>query len=113
MNTPIKIDLSCLTQAMIDEAMPNQGVCSYSSPCIIGALMKPEDRSSLRDQGVDGTGIKYLESDGLVEFTDPDQKKTAMLIQEAFDGASNGMIDSFSPKRLENLLKKINPNLHI
>src|SRR3546814_13845040 len=40
----IAINLDDLTQAHIDQAAPHIRQCTYSSPCIIGAMMTPEQR---------------------------------------------------------------------
>lgn len=104
MPTSITLDLNDLTQANVDEAMPHMGACSYSSPCIIGSLMTPEQRETLAaTAGYDTTDINALVEEGVIAFADPDQLIHAMALQELFDAKR--------PSRLAELLPnlKVNP----
>lgn len=99
----IKLDLRNLTQAHIEEARPNEGRCSYSSPCIIGALMTPEERASLATSDFDLEDITHLVANGIMTFTTPEQAEQARTIQFAFDCLSRDEINR--------ALKAINPEL--
>lgn len=85
----IHIDLNNLTQAHIDEAAPNIRECTYSSPCIIGALMAPEERTSA-DKSVTGDEVGSAHIGGLVRagrvvLADPEQLRELEQLQTAFD----------------------------
>ncbi|WOF44337.1 hypothetical protein KNJ79_05240 [Sphingopyxis indica] len=84
----IHIDLNNLTQAHIDEAAPNIRECTYSSPCIIGALMTPEEQL-LADRPLEDTvgsmHIGGLVKAGRVVLADPGQLCELKQLQEAFD----------------------------
>lgn len=86
--TAIKINLDDLTQAHIDEAAPFLRHCSYSAPCIIGALMPEHLRAAADDPLEDSDGsasIEALVKCGRIELADPSQIHALGDIQDAFD----------------------------
>src|SRR3546814_10174470 len=95
----IAINLDDLTQAHIDQAAPHIRQCTYSSPCIIGALMTPEQREVAdKHIGLDASGtsteISTLVNEGHVVLVDPDQLTEVQEIQSAFDAGRVGQLRS-------------------
>src|SRR3546814_13080381 len=93
----IAINLDDLTQAHIDQAAPHIRQCTYSSPCIIGALMTPEQREVAdKHIGLDASGtsteISTLVNEGHVVLVDPDQLTEVQEIQSAFDAGRVGQL---------------------
>jgi hypothetical protein len=81
----IKLDLNNLTDEMVNEALPHRGNCLYSDPCIIGAMMTPEQRKQIDDDHVGGGNIANVCANGLVEFPNEHQLGLAVELQRAFD----------------------------
>ena len=110
----IKLDLHNLTEEKIAEAMTNIGKCTYSSPCIIGALMTPEQRK-LCDQampmefagmfwtptGAGVAGLDQLINRCIVSFP-ADQVDVAISLQDKFDTA-----DFDNGKRFNEVLSQV------
>jgi hypothetical protein len=99
----IRLNLNKLTQAHIEEARPNKGGCSYSAPCIIGALMTPRQREYLKKRKLDDAGIENLICDRIIAFPTSEQGKQARMVQYAFDCKDSATIDA--------AIKAINPKL--
>lgn len=78
----IQLNLDNLTQAMVDQALPNMGDCNYSSPCLIGAMMTHEQRAYLSEKGSDNCAVGQCDH---IQFPDPEQARVATEIQRAFD----------------------------
>ncbi len=95
MPIPVRIDLRNLTQAHVALAMDGLGLYLYSSPCIIGTLMTPEERARLdsdenrEDEEV--LDVAELSERGLLEMPD-DQLYSAIVLQNAYD---SGMLHLF------------------
>lgn len=79
--TPIQLDLRDLTDAMIAEALPHSGACSYQAPCIIGTLMTLADRTRFDDGS---PTIEHLLETDRVEMP-ANQHELAVNLQNAFD----------------------------
>lgn len=87
----IHIDLCDLTPEILQQVKPNMGLCSYTSPCIIGALM-PADQRPIETMGID-----YFISTR--EVTIPDyQREDAHALQRAFDGGNWERVVSIASK---------------
>lgn len=71
----IQIYTARLTQAHLDEAFPHMGACRYTSPCIIGTLMTPEERTKVSDVA----SICHLTK------VEVDDLAYAIRLQDAFD----------------------------
>jgi hypothetical protein len=99
----IHLDLNNLTQAHIEEARPHKGKCSYNSPCIIGALMTPEQREYLEKKGLDRESITSLVESGIATFANCRQAVRARAVQYAFDCEDSATINA--------AIKAINPEL--
>ena len=77
----IQLNLDNLTQEMVDEALPNVGECSYSSPCLIGAMMTPQQRRYIsKDSDYAAVGMCHE-----IQFPNKDQASKAERIQVSFD----------------------------
>jgi hypothetical protein len=77
------IDLDTLTQEQFDRAMANPGVCSYSSPCIIGAMLPPTLVARIVTAGDDQTGLPYM--DDFFRFKSREDMDRANRLQKLFD----------------------------
>jgi hypothetical protein len=99
MTNPIKIDISKLTMKHFEEATKNSAGSRglYSSPCILGTLMTPEERDYLKTNGFDSCGIRILIANGIVEVSS-DQEDDIFPLQKLFD---NNSIDLLREKILE------------
>jgi len=96
------IDLNNLTQAHVDEAAPHIGKCTYSAPCIIGALMTPEEREAADEPlrgGHDPSAIRMLVADCRVRLADPDQLQKLSDLQYAFDTSNTTALTRLLAKR--------------
>ncbi len=98
----ITINLDDLTQAHIDEAAPHIGKCTYSAPCIIGALMTPKEREAADKPRVGCRAspmINSLVDDHRVRLADPDQLQELSDLQYAFDTGNITMLTRRLAKR--------------
>lgn len=84
---PIELDLTKLTQAHLDAALPNARECRYTAPCIIGALVPEDQREALDAYGTTGEvyGVESLVKDGVIRFPNVTQERAAMAMQSNFD----------------------------
>ena len=112
MTQPIMLDLRNLTDEKVAEAMPHLGECFYSSPCIIGTLLSPEDRvrfdncnGELGDGMEDQPMIGKLMKMGFVKFPDGRQALLARNLQASFDRKKS------SPQAFMNVLVGIREEL--
>jgi hypothetical protein len=96
----IKIDLNNLTQAHVDEAMPNMGECTYASPCIIGTLIPKGMRENLDRAYIGQPNVSQLVDMGLIQFPNEEQAKDAREIQEAFDEQNEDLFRELIAKYL-------------
>lgn len=79
-----KIDLRNLTQAHLDECLPNidSASCDYAAPCIIGTLIPRLDRAAANQI----IGPISLVSRTALFCMPEDQIDAAFMLQNAFDG---------------------------
>lgn len=109
---PVKLDLDKLTQEQFDRAMANPGSCTYSSPCIIGAMMPNELVERLKDgimigNGVrDFTNIRELVRLKVVSFPQ-DQLTRAFSVQKIFDSLKKSDSHSNNSWRLKELASEL------
>jgi len=106
----IKLDLTQLTQAHIDRAMPHREQCAYSAPCLIGTLMTEQDLAWLKKQEIeevwaDQCSVDVLTLHQIIEFAEPGQESLAQSIQNAFDLGED--------TKLQRLLCEVDPRLTI
>jgi hypothetical protein len=84
----IVIDLAKLPEAFAPN--PQLSSCKYTTPCIIGSLMTPEEREHLANTGHDGHSVDYLMRDGYLDFADRDMRVDAINLQRLWDARSGG-----------------------
>lgn len=88
---PIALDLRKLTQAHIDEAMPNMEGCTYQGPCIIGTLIPKEKRAAVDESAewwdghIGSDNVDILVTRRVLAFPDNQQVTLASDLQAAFD----------------------------
>jgi len=80
----ITIDLNNLTPARLAECRPYMGECNYASPCVIGSLMTPMERTRVEAYSEDADDVRYFVEQG-VFIIPPEQMEDAVDIQEYFD----------------------------
>jgi hypothetical protein len=79
----IKLDLRNLTPTILEQVKPNMGTCTYTSPCIIGALMSVNERQLIQRKPW-GSIVKKVQ-DRQVSFPTSTQTEDAEYLQRAFD----------------------------
>lgn len=104
---PFHVDLSALTQEQFDRAMQNPGSCSYSGPCILGAMMPDELVATLKDKALDTSSVTRLENLGYVSFEDAKALNKARSVQQAFDWFNS------NPLHYGNTLQKLLPHIKV
>ena len=60
------------------------GLCLYTAPCVIGAMLTPEQRLAIKDAGYDGEPIGALVEVGVV-LAPAEQIEDIERLQIAFD----------------------------
>jgi hypothetical protein len=88
------IDLRNLTQEMLEAALPNMGICEYTAPCIIGALVCPKDRMVLRGWG---GGVVGAVDEGIAALPEG-QLDDAEALQRAFDREDEAKVRQIAAK---------------
>jgi hypothetical protein len=91
---PLVLEAKSLLQQTI-------GSCWYSAPCVIGAMMEPNDRIWLSGQHWDDTAIGELDANEIVEIPEG-QFEDIKALQKAFD---NGDWHNFE-RELDRLVVK-------
>lgn len=84
----IHLDLTKLTQEQLDRAFANLGSCTYSGPCVLGAMMPASLIKELaEDDGetlLDASPLSHLIQRGMVSFPE-EQLGDARYIQRLYD----------------------------
>jgi hypothetical protein len=105
----INIDLNNLTPEIMARVKPNLGKCKYTAPCIIGALMTPDERKELEDLQLNGTGIGSLVGPEVYSedfcpdrvSIPQDQFDDAKLLQKAFDAYNWVVVERIASKYID------------